>query len=106
MDAIVVIITCPSQEEAYELATKILHEHLAACINIVGGVHSAFHWQGKIEHATESLLICKTRKKLIEELVQFVQLHHSYETPEVIALPIIAGSKEYLDWLKEETEPE
>ncbi|MBN1482695.1 divalent-cation tolerance protein CutA [candidate division KSB1 bacterium] len=105
METIVVFITCPSKEEAEELATKILQEHLAACINILSGVHSLFHWQGKIERATEYMLLCKSRKRLLEELIQFVQLHHSYETPEIIALPIVGGSKEYLDWIKEETEP-
>ncbi len=100
---VVVYITCGSKKEADDLAEKIVAERLAACANIINGVTSVFHWQGKIDNAEESLMILKTRKKLIKELTNFVQLHHSYDVPEIIALPIVGGSEEYLGWINAET---
>lgn len=100
---IVVYITCASKTEADELAENIVADRLAACVNIINGVTSVFHWQGSIDRAEESLMILKTRKKLLKELINFVQLHHSYDVPEIIALPIVGGSDEYLNWLEAET---
>lgn len=100
---IVVYVTCASKTEAEELAGKVVTERLAACANIINGVNSVFHWQGKIDSAEESLMILKTRKKLLKELTGFVQLHHSYDVPEIIAIPIIGGSDEYMNWIEAET---
>ncbi len=99
---VVVYMTCASKEEAGELAEKILTERLAACATIINGVHSMFHWQDKIDSEEESLIILKTRKKLLGKLVAFVQEHHSYDVPEIIALPIVGGSDEYLKWIESE----
>jgi len=100
---VVVYVTCPSKVEADELAGKIVAERLAACANVIEGVNSVFHWQGKIDSAEESLIILKTRKKLLKELTSFVQLHHSYNVPEIIAIPIVGGSDDYLNWINSET---
>jgi periplasmic divalent cation tolerance protein len=100
---IVVLITCPSQEEAERLSNKILSERLAACVNIINGVHSLFHWQGQIESDQESLMIVKTRSLLLAQLKTFVQENHPYDVPEIIAVPIIGGSDDYLNWVKSET---
>jgi periplasmic divalent cation tolerance protein len=100
---IVVYITCASKAEADELAAKIVSDRLAACATIIDGVKSVFHWHGKIDNAEESLIILKTRKKLLKELINFVQLHHSYDVPEIIALPIVGGSDDYLNWIEAET---
>ncbi len=100
---VVVYVTCSSAAEADELAEKIVADRLAACVNIINGVRSIFHWHGKVDNAAESLMILKTRKKLLKEVINFVQLHHSYDVPEIIALPIVGGSDEYLSWLETET---
>jgi periplasmic divalent cation tolerance protein len=102
-DAIIVLITANSGEEAETIARTLVNEHVAACVNIVPGVRSLFLWEGKTQEEKEVLLICKSRQPLLEELVQRVKSLHSYSVPEVIALPIIAGSGEYLDWVKENT---
>jgi periplasmic divalent cation tolerance protein len=102
-DFIVVLITCPSPEEAENLSKKILSERLAACVNIINSVHSLFHWQGKIEDDQESLMIVKTRSVLLDQLKTFVQENHPYDVPEVIALPIVGGSDDYMEWMKSET---
>jgi periplasmic divalent cation tolerance protein len=74
---------------------------LAACVNIIDNIKSIFWWQGKIDKAKEVLLIIKTKKKLIDKLIKKVKSLHSYAVPEIIALPIIAGNKKYLEWIDE-----
>ena len=104
MDAyIIVLTTFSSKEEALKVTDKLLKARLIACANIIDQVDSFFHWQGKIENEKEALTILKTQKKHLNELIKWIQTHHSYSVPEIIALPIIGGSKKYLDWIKEET---
>jgi periplasmic divalent cation tolerance protein len=98
-DSIVVLITAGSQEEAHKIAKLLVNERKAACVNIVPGVDSLFRWKGKIDSARESLLLVKTRASLFPEIISLVKETHSYEVPEIIALPIIGGSEEYLKWL-------
>jgi len=98
-DRIVVLITAGSDEEAREIARLLLTEKKAACVNILPGVDSLFWWQGEVDSARESLMIVKTRAALFPEIVELVKRAHSYEVPEIIALPIIAGSEDYLKWL-------
>jgi len=98
---IVVLITAPSAQKAKEIAEFILLKKLAACVNIIPKVDSLFWWQGKIDKAKELLLIAKTQKKLFPKLVKAVKLKHPYKVPEIIALPIISGNKEYLEWIDE-----
>jgi periplasmic divalent cation tolerance protein len=100
---ILALVACPSQEEAEKISNLLLSERLVACINLVNDVNSLFHWRGKIEHKNETLLLIKSRKKHLAKLIELVQLYHSYDVPEIIALPILGGSNEYLDWIKEET---
>lgn len=100
---LIVFVTVSSKEEAEKIAKGVLEEKLAACVNIIDTVHSHFWWQGKIDNAKEALLIIKTKKTLINKLIRKVKSIHSYELPEIIALPIIYGSKEYLDWVNEST---
>ena len=102
-DFVIVLITCASDEEAQFLAQNALENYLAACSNILP-CRSLFHWQNKIENQEERLLILKTQRKLLDDLVALIKTHHSYELPEIIALPIIGGSAEYLDWIRQETE--
>jgi periplasmic divalent cation tolerance protein len=99
---IVVFITTANAEEAQRIADVLLNERKAACINIVPGVSSLFWWQGKLDSAEESLLIVKTRASVLSQIVNLVKEHHSYDIPEVIALPIIGGNRDYLEWMGRE----
>ncbi len=94
-----VITTCPSMEEAEGLAEKLLTARLAACVNIVPGVHSLYEWQGKLQREQEFLLLIKSRTEGFPELEKLVQASHSYELPELIAVPIEEGSAAYLNWI-------
>jgi periplasmic divalent cation tolerance protein len=98
-NSIVVLITAGNEEEAHKIAKLLVKEKKAACVNIVPGVDSLFHWKGKIDSARESLLLVKTRAPLLSEIISLVKEVHSYEVPEIIALPIIGGSEEYIKWL-------
>ncbi len=100
---LVVFITTSSYEEARKIADKLVDRKKAACVNIVPGVNSLFRWKGKIEEAEESLMVVKTRVELFPDVVSLVKSVHSYEVPEIIALPIVEGNPDYLEWLKKET---
>jgi len=102
-DEIIVLITTSTEDEAAKIGTALVDCHLAACVNIVLGVRSLFFWEGKARDERETLLICKSRLLHMENLVARVKSLHSYNVPEVIALPIVAGSREYLDWVKDAT---
>ena len=97
---IVVLITSESVEEADHIAMVLLEKKKVACVNIVRGIDSYFWWEGKPASARENLLIAKTRAALLPEIVALVRKLHSYDVPEVIALPIIGGNKDYLDWIE------
>ena len=100
---LVVFITASSYEEARKIASALVDLKKAACVNIVPKVNSLFRWKGKIEEAEESLMVVKTRAELFPDVVSTVKSIHSYDVPEIIALPIIEGNPDYLAWLKEET---
>jgi periplasmic divalent cation tolerance protein len=96
---IVVLITTSSEEEAHNIAELLVNGKKAACANIVPGVDSIFWWEDKLDSARESLLLVKTRASLFPEIVELVKRTHSYEVPEILALPIIGGNEDYLKWL-------
>lgn len=100
-DPIVVLITAPNREEAIRLADMLVGAHLAACVQILPEMESVYRWKGKIEREPEILLLVKTTRARFEEIDREVRALHSYETPEIVALPIVAGSKAYLDWLED-----
>ena len=102
---VVVLITAPSRPEAKKIAQALVKEKLAACVNLIASVQSIYEWQGKICDDREVLMVCKSRKALFSQLVQRVQALHSYTVPEIIALPIEAGSSDYLQWIREVTRP-
>jgi periplasmic divalent cation tolerance protein len=104
-DAIVVMVTCGSSEEARTIATRLLEERLVACVNIAGRIRSLFHWKGAVAQESESLLLMKTRAECFERLSKRVKELHSYEVPEVIAVPIMVGNPDYLDWIRQSTLP-
>ncbi len=100
---IVIFITAPNEDQAAGIARALLEARLAACVNIVRNIRSIYSWQGNIEDNTEVLMIVKTRKNLFAALSAKVRELHSYEVPEIIALPIIDGSENYLKWINEST---
>jgi len=102
-EPIIILITCQDLGEAKRIAESLVHQKLIACGNILPQISSVFQWKSKIEHEEESLLIAKSRRPLFEQIVEQVRSLHSYETPEIIALPVIAGSPDYLAWLFQET---
>ena len=98
-EAIVVLMTAANEAEATRLAEMLVGAHLAACVQILPPMNSVYRWKGTIERETEVLLIAKTERSKFAEVEREVRALHSYETPEIIALPIIAGSAPYLKWL-------
>lgn len=100
---LVVLITCPDMQESKKIADSLLNDRLAACVNIVNDVKSLFWWSGKIHTSDEVLLLVKTKKRALRKLVKKVKQIHQYENPEIIALPVVGGSKEYTKWIEEET---
>jgi periplasmic divalent cation tolerance protein len=99
---IVIFVTTSTEEEAHRIAELLLGRRKAACVNIVPSVDSSFWWQGKLDSAQESLLIIKTKASLLPEIIELVKGIHSYEVPEIIALPIIGGNENYLNWVDDE----
>lgn len=100
----IVLMTAGSAEEAERLARALVDERLAACVNIIGPIRSIYRWQGQVEDAPELLLIGKTRQDLVPALAERVRALHSYQVPEVLALPVIGGWPPYLRWLAGETQ--
>jgi len=101
----VVLVTCATLEEARKIARGVVEKRLAACVNIVThAVESFYSWEGKLENSSEYLLMIKTSEERLEELQKEVLLLHSYDTPEFVVLPIVAGSEPYLKWLAESVE--
>src|SRR5215208_6085009 len=98
-NAIVVFMTAASGEEATRLADMLVGAHLAACVQILPEMESVYRWQGKIERQSEVLLLVKTTRAKFEDLEREVRALHSYETPEIVAVPIVIGSAPYLEWL-------
>ncbi|MCD6320257.1 MAG: divalent-cation tolerance protein CutA [Candidatus Desulfofervidaceae bacterium] len=103
MEFILVLVTTASEEEAEKIAQEIVKTHLAACVNIVPRIKSIYFWKGEVCKDAESLLIIKTRGEKFDTLKEKIIQLHSYEVPEVIAIPIVKGSKAYLDWLAQVT---
>jgi periplasmic divalent cation tolerance protein len=99
-EAIVVFITAPNREEATRLAEMLVEKRLAACVQILPEMESVYRWQGEVERQREVLLIAKTAGAKFEELEKQVRAAHSYETPEIVALQLSAGSSPYLEWLR------
>ncbi len=104
MDEIVVLITSASKEEAEKIGQLLVEKRLAACANILPTMTSIFSWEGNICREEEVLMVLKSRREIFEALVETVKRHHSYKVPEIIALPIVAGSEDYLKWVREKTQ--
>jgi periplasmic divalent cation tolerance protein len=101
-DKIVVLSTCDSQEQAARMARHLVEQRLAACVNILSKVRSIYRWKEKVEDAGEWMLVIKSRRDLFLALRAEIEKMHSYEVPEIIALPVVEGSEAYLGWLDHE----
>ncbi len=97
----VIFITCANKNEAKKISAGLISAKLAACVSIVGGVESLFWWEKKVDRAREVLLIVKSKKTKLAGIIKKVRSLHSYSTPEIIALPIIGGDRQYLKWIDE-----
>jgi uncharacterized protein involved in tolerance to divalent cations len=98
---LVVFTTCATPEEAKRLAAELVEQRLAACVNTLGGVLSTYRWQGAVQQEQECLLVIKTTDARFPALEQLIRERSSYELPEVLAIPVQAGSARYLDWLRD-----
>jgi periplasmic divalent cation tolerance protein len=105
-DKIIVFSTCESEDQASTLARRLVEERLAACVNILPKIRSVYRWKDKIEDSTEYLLVIKSRRDLFPALRTEIEKNHSYEVPEVLAVPIVDGSESYLGWLASELRAE
>lgn len=97
-----VLCTCATEDEAIRIANTLVEERLAACVNVLPGVRSIYRWQARVEMAQEILLLMKTTQERFHSLRERIIALHSYDTPEVIALPIAAGLEKYLTWVREQ----
>jgi periplasmic divalent cation tolerance protein len=101
-DKIVVLTTCESEEEAARLARHLVDHRLAGCVNIIPGVRSIYRWKDQVEDSAEFVLVIKSRRDVFNKVREAIAQLHSYEIPEVIALPVVDGSDAYLRWLDRE----
>lgn len=100
-----VMTTTAQREDAERIARSLVEKRLAACVQILGPLTSIYRWQGRIETAGEWLCLIKSREGLYGAVEEAIRALHPYETPEIVSLPISAGSRAYLDWLRDETAP-
>ena len=100
---VVIYVTAKDLAEGQKIAHSLVEQKLVACVNIVKDVQSVFSWEGKIDSSSEVLLVMKSRKALMPRIIRAVKMIHSYQLPEIIALPIVGGSREYLNWITRST---
>jgi periplasmic divalent cation tolerance protein len=98
-DNVVIMVTSRSRRECRKIARRLIEEKLAACVNITQGIQSVYRWEGKVTQGKEFLLFIKSTRALFPEIRAEISLIHSYHTPEIICLPIIDGSRNYLQWM-------
>lgn len=103
MDAIVIFCTVPNKDEAKKISRALLNENLVACVSTVDKVNSMFSWNGEICTENELLLIIKTKRELFDKIEAVIKAFHSYNIPEIIALPMVVASQDYLSWIEHET---
>ena len=103
MRYIVIFSTCANKKEAGRIAERLVKNKLVACVNIIDGIESVFRWRGRVDRAKEALLVIKSKQSKLNKIIKLVKSLHSYQVPEIIALPIIGGHTPYLDWIDEST---
>jgi periplasmic divalent cation tolerance protein len=103
-DYCLLYVTTSSLDEARNLGRTVVEERLAACANVVGAIESFYHWEGKLETGSESLLILKTTGSKVPALTARLLVMHSYNCPAIVAIPILGGHQKFLDWIRDEVE--
>jgi periplasmic divalent cation tolerance protein len=98
---IVVLITAANKRQSRAIAAALVERKLAACVNVIDRVSSLFWWKGKVDKALEVLMVAKSTRAKLPRIVALVKSMHSYAVPEIIALPIVGGNRDYLDWIDE-----
>jgi periplasmic divalent cation tolerance protein len=101
-DAVIILCTCGNQDEALAIGNALIDARLAACVNLLPPVQSIYRWHGKVENAQEILLIIKTTEEHFPTVRDRITELHSYDTPEIIAIPVTNGSDKYLAWLRDQ----
>jgi len=101
---IIIFVTASSEKEAKRIISQLIKKKIIACANILKGIDSTFIWKGNIDNAKEVLIMLKTKKALFKKAAREIERLHSYDVPEIIAVPIVMGSKKYLDWIDESTQ--
>jgi periplasmic divalent cation tolerance protein len=101
---IIVLVTVSSPDEAKRICDVLLEKRVVACANVLRDVQSFYWWKGKLDQSKELLLLMKSRRELLDEIVRLVKENHSYEVPEVVAVPIAGGNADYLRWIEESVE--
>lgn len=104
-DNVVIMVTASSRRECRKIARRLIDEKLAACVNITQPIQSVYRWEGKVEQGKEFLMFIKTRRDVFPRVRTEISLVHSYHTPEIICLPIIDGSANYLQWISDSVRP-
>lgn len=102
-EALVVLCTCPDAAEAERLAGGLVENEFAACVNILPDIRSIYRWRGELNNDNEVLMIVKTSRQTYAGLEAWIRENHPYDVPEVLAIPVAAGSEAYLDWVINET---
>lgn len=106
MPAVFVYITAPDGNVARQIANALVRERLCACANIIDGMESVYHWQGRVENGKESIVICKTTEQTYSALEQRARELHPYDTPCIVALPVMRGFAPFMQWIADETRPD
>jgi periplasmic divalent cation tolerance protein len=99
-DKIVVLVTCSKRRECLKIARRLVNKRLAACVNVTSPIQSVYRWEGKVSTDKEFLLLIKSVRQLFPQITAEISKLHSYQTPEMICLPIVDGSPDYLQWLQ------
>lgn len=103
MSAVCVYMTAKDAEEARKIGTDLVHNRLAACVNVLDHMRSFYHWEGRVQEDREAVLIAKTAEDRVTALTERVKSLHSYDCPCIIALPILGGHPDYIEWIRTET---
>ena len=98
---VIILITCANNKEAKRIARALVGRKLVACVNIINNIKSIYWWQERVNSSNEILLLAKSKKALLGKIIRQVKSLHSYQVPEIIALPIISGNKDYISWINE-----
>lgn len=102
-DPVILYITVPNREEGISIGRALVDENLAACANVIDGLTSIFRWEGAVQEEGEALLIAKTESELVDAASDLVKMEHSYDCPCVVAIPIVGGNQQFIDWIAAET---